>query len=193
MLGKLREKLDSYLASVAISLGKRGITPNHVTLSSIPLCILASLSYFYKMPVVAGIFLMFMGFADVLDGILARSMGKESVRGAILDTVLDRFTENIPIIFLGISSLANWLLVSLSVFLSNVPSFIRAKVETFLKGSPPQVKYSIGERSERLITLIIFSLAYPLYNGMLNIALFIIILLSLYSSIIRLYFLLKQI
>jgi Phosphatidylglycerophosphate synthase len=193
MLGKLREVLDNYLTFLANNLNKVGITPNHVTLTSIPFCILASLFYYYKIPLIAGIFLMIMGFIDILDGSLARITHKESLKGAILDTTLDRFTENIPIIFLGISSLANWLLVSLTVFFTTLPSFIRAKIEGLLKEVPITVKYSIGERGERLLVLILLSLIYPLYNEILNIALIIIIILALYATFLRVIYILKQI
>jgi len=191
MLGKIRNKLDNYLISIVIPLKNWGVTPNQITIISLPLSLIASIFYFLQMPVLAGVFILLLGFMDILDGSLARISKKESIRGAVLDSTIDRFTEIIPMLFLGISNLSNWLIVTLAVFSSMLPSFVRAKIEKYSEKVPENIKYSIGERSERLIVLILFSFLYPVYTNSLNLALVIIIILSLYSTFVRLYSFLK--
>ena len=96
------------------------------------------------------------GFFDVLDGAVARATGRTSQRGAFLDSTLDRVSE--VVVFLGIlvGGYASPFLVLLALSLSLLVSYTRAKGDALgvnLAG------IGVGERSERLVVLIVTSLS----------------------------------
>ena len=95
------------------------------------------------------------GLFDVLDGAVARATGRISQRGAFLDSTLDRVSE--VLVYLGIllGGYISPFFVLLALALSMLVSYTRAKGDALgvnLAG------VGIGERSERLLVLIVTSL-----------------------------------
>jgi len=104
---------------------------------------------------IAGLMVLVSGFLDIVDGSVARATDKISKRGAFLDSNLDRIGE--VAIYLGIlvGNYASPALVLLAVTLSLLVSYARAKADS-LQVSLAGV--GIGERSERLLVIVIASL-----------------------------------
>ena len=107
------------------------------------------------------------GFFDVLDGAVARATGRTSQRGAFLDSTLDRVSE--VVVFLGIlvGGYVSPFLVLVALSLSLLVSYTRAKGDALgvnLAG------IGVGERSERLIVLIVTSLLGIVGIGVLVVA-----------------------
>jgi CDP-diacylglycerol--glycerol-3-phosphate 3-phosphatidyltransferase len=76
----------------------QGITPDQMTGLGLLLSALAGLSFLVS-PLLAALLAALGGLCDTADGLLARSTGRVSRRGAFLDSVLDRYGESF--LFLG--------------------------------------------------------------------------------------------
>jgi len=177
VLDRLRGSLDSTLASLGSGAAK--VIPNPTAWTAIGF-VFASLAFiFYEggNQTFAGILVLLAGFFDVLDGAVARATGKTSPRGAFLDSTLDRLSETL--IFLGIL-LGNYttpFFVLLALALSLLVSYTRAKGDALgvnLAG------VGVGERSERLVVLMVTSLL-----GLVPLGVLIVVVLALLTFVER--------
>ena len=167
MLDKLRGSLGEVLASSGRAASKVLPYPTAWTLIGMLFAFLAFIFYGGGHQFVGGLLVMFCGFFDVLDGAVARATGKTSQRGAFLDSTLDRVSE--VVIFLGIlvGGYGGSFLVLLALSFSLLVSYTRAKGDALgvnLAG------IGVGERSERLVVLIVTSLLGIVALGVLLIA-----------------------
>lgn len=95
ILGKgfIRAKRHDFLFWPVIKLIPKSITPNHLSslriLMTLPLILLMWL-HFYK---TAGVFFIFAGLLDVLDGSMARLRDQETELGAFLDPAADKLVN----------------------------------------------------------------------------------------------------
>ena len=99
----------------------------------------------------AGWLFMFSGILDVLDGRLARARKEVSPAGAAIDSILDRYTDSLMLVGLGVYYRESW--VVLPVFLAlvgtSVVPYVRAKSEAL--GFP--VRDGLMQRTERIVYL----------------------------------------
>jgi archaetidylinositol phosphate synthase len=177
VLDRLRGSLQGVLASLGSNASKIIPSPTAWTLIGMVFAFLAFVYYGGGHPVVAGLLVVLAGFFDVLDGAVARATGKTSTRGAFLDSTLDRVSE--VVIFLGILLGAYVIpfFVLLALSFSLLVSYTRAKGDALgvnLAG------VGVGERSERLVVLIVTSLLSIVALGVL-----IIVLLALITFVQR--------
>ena len=126
--------------------------------------LVAGLLYAFKptTPYLAAIAIVASGIFDVLDGAVARVTQRVSKSGSFNDSTLDRLAE--VAIYAGIAygNLAPPVLVLLALSFSLLVSYTRAKGDSLgisLSG------IGIGERAERLIVLIVFSIVGYVYVG----------------------------
>jgi archaetidylinositol phosphate synthase len=182
VLDRLRSRLQSYLTGVGRAFSKVGISPTAWTAVGVAVSLLAAASYstshFYG-EVLGGALVLVAGWFDIVDGAVARVTGRTSKMGAFLDSTLDRVAE--VALFLGIllGGFAPAYLVLLSLSLSLLVSYTRAKGDALgvaLSG------VGIGERSERLLVIAVASLVGLLYWGVLLVA-----VLAGYTFIERVY------
>jgi archaetidylinositol phosphate synthase len=158
LLDRVRGKLNSYLTS--LGKGFAGVIPSPTAWTSVGffLAILAGVAYWtagYAGELTGGLLIIASGLFDIVDGAVARVMGRVSKVGAFFDSTLDRVAEvaiYFGILFGGYSP-SWWVMLALS--LSLLVSYTRAKADslgTSLSG------VGIGERSERLLVLAIASI-----------------------------------
>jgi archaetidylinositol phosphate synthase len=168
MLDRLRGSLGALMASLGSKASKVIPRPTAWTIIGMFFAFLAFIYYAGGHPVVAGVLVMFSGFFDVLDGAVARATGKTSPRGAFLDSTLDRVSE--VIIFLGIlvGGYVSPFFVLLALSFSLLVSYTRAKGDAL---GVSLAGIGVGERSERLVVLIVTSLLSIVGLGVLIIAL----------------------
>ena len=164
MLDRLRGSLAETLASIGSGAAKVIPSPTAWTLIGVFFAFAASLCYAYNLQAAGGLMILFSGLFDVIDGAVARATGKTSAQGAFLDSTLDRVAE--VLIFLGILA-GNYFspaVVLLALSFSLLVSYTRAKADSLgvnLAG------IGIGERSERLVVLIVTSLLSAVGYGIL--------------------------
>jgi archaetidylinositol phosphate synthase len=133
------------------------------------LAALAGLAYYRGSALTAGLLILVSGFMDAVDGAVARSTGKVSLRGGFIDSNLDRLGE--VFLFAGIagSGLMDPVLPLLALSFSLLVSYSRARAEGLgLKAEG----VGVGERAERLLALAIASVVdLTLYGVLLVFAL----------------------
>ncbi len=151
--------------SLGRSLGNAGLTPNLLTLVGFCFSVLAGLLYGIRpsQPYFGATMIAISGLFDVLDGAAARATGRVSKRGSFTDSTIDRVAE--VAIYSGIiygGYQVSALLVLLTLSFSLLVSYVRAKSESLniaMRG------IGIGERAERLLALVVFSVIGYVWIG----------------------------
>jgi len=181
----IRKALDTHarrlLAPAADLLARAGVTPDQVTVAGFAVSASAAALLAAGHSASAGVvFLLGSGF-DMIDGLLARRSNRVTPAGAFLDSTLDRVSEGL--LFAAIAyryALAGEpALVSLTVVAllgSLLISYTRARSEAL--GVPCTV--GVMSRPERVVVL-----GAALMLGAVNIAIYVIVVLSLFTSIQR--------
>ena len=187
MLEKLRPKIDPISNKIGAKIAKFNISPTAISIVALVFALISGLYYSktifgdvvlgFDSHIIAGIFLLLSGICDLLDGAVARATKTASRKGSFIDSTLDRIAE--IFIFSGIilGQYAEPIIVLLSLAASITVSYTRAKAESLqveLKG------IGMGERSERLLILIILSFASLIREAMI-----IIIIISFITIIQR--------
>ncbi len=185
MLGFLRNKSEKLFQSLATILIKNGVSPNSVTLSALILAIISGILYYFKHPIIAALLLALSGFLDMLDGMIARTAKMETKLGNFLDSLIDRYSDFIPIIAIGIAGLSGWIYVALAIFGSMIPSYTRAKLELNLGQERTKGNTVVGERGDRLLLIILASFIYPVFKNSFEVVFLLIFLLGNLAVILR--------
>ena len=81
---------------------KWGLRPNYFTIAGVVITSFGAAVFMLGHIRPAGLLILFGGFCDTIDGLLARTSGKASRFGALLDSTADRYSEFI--IYLGIGA-----------------------------------------------------------------------------------------
>jgi CDP-diacylglycerol---glycerol-3-phosphate 3-phosphatidyltransferase len=126
--------LDPYLKHVTRFLAGAGVHPNLLSFVGAGLTLGVPLSMLKGQWIWAGFWLLFAGFFDVLDGVLARNEGLRSRFGAFLDSTLDRVSEAVVlagflIYYQRQGRLDGCLLVFAVFLLSMLVPYARARAE----------------------------------------------------------------
>jgi CDP-diacylglycerol--glycerol-3-phosphate 3-phosphatidyltransferase len=121
---------------IARFLIKTKVAPNTLTVFGFLLNVVVAVLVGYQYLLAAGFVLLFSGPFDILDGALARATGKNNKVGAILDSVLDRFSESAVLIGLAVyylyasASNVGVILVIVTLVGSMMVSYTRARGES---------------------------------------------------------------
>jgi phosphatidylglycerophosphate synthase len=155
MIGnRIGHRLDPYLNYIIKKVfGERG-NPNFFTLLGFLATLIASFFILKEYWVLAGLAIILSGLFDLLDGVVARSLGKVTTFGGFLDSVLDRYSDLLPLLAFLIHYLRKGDpdLVILTSFVSvgtALIPYVRARAEAI------NVPCNVGimERAERIILL----------------------------------------
>jgi CDP-diacylglycerol---glycerol-3-phosphate 3-phosphatidyltransferase len=194
-------KLTSFITQpVAKVLARIGVTANSLTITGLLFGIAAGIFIALGRLKLAGILILVGGSFDMFDGAVARASNKNSPFGALLDSVVDRYSEGI--IFLGLAiyfamegatrdrvyGLIPTCLGLISAFLV---SYVRARAE----GLQLDCKVGLMQRPERVILLAIGVLfqSFSIVNiSILIIALWILVILSHITVLQRVAFALRK-
>lgn len=155
LLNKFRSKIEFLINTVATSISKTHLTPNTLTFLSLLISLLGiPLVLLTRRGLILVAVIVISGFLDALDGALARITGKSTLKGALLDSFIDRICEAIyalTLLLLGVNIYATLVFLAFSFLVS----YLRARGETLgvtLSG------VGLMERAERLIGLILVSI-----------------------------------
>jgi archaetidylinositol phosphate synthase len=188
MLTKLKLKVQQLLFSEAELAHKIGLTPNMVTLIGFALSIIAAIAYAKatsEQPIwllVAVFILMFSGFCDTLDGVLARTYLQASPFGGFLDSILDRYADALVLSGIIISGACNLIIGLAAVASSLMVSYSRARAE----GAGVKMEsIGIAERPERIIILAAASIFAVFWFPALNIGVSVIAVLATFTVLQR--------
>jgi CDP-diacylglycerol--glycerol-3-phosphate 3-phosphatidyltransferase len=186
-----------YLTEPAVQfLARRHITPTTLTLTGFVITLGAAALMATGYLFIAGFVVLVAGFFDMLDGALARRTNQVTRFGAVLDSVLDRVSDAVPLLgilifylFFGDRSTLGILVVGLALIGSPLVSYIRAKAEAL--GLECQV--GLFTRAERVIVLAVGLWLSPFVNYALIIALAVIAVFSFVTAGQRLIYVRQQI
>lgn len=142
--------LDKPLAPIA---KKIAISPNILTILGFLITAVAAVSIPFSL-LTGGFLILLGGFFDMLDGIVARTNGKSTKFGALLDSTLDRYSDSFIFIaiawyFFNTNNLAGVIFTIGSLVGALLISYVRARAEGI------GIKCTIGlmERPERVVLL----------------------------------------
>ena len=188
VLNNLRGTLLPALEKVGKGFAATGLSPNFWTVVGLVIALSSAVVYGMGVEfglIIGGILLLVSGFFDMVDGQVARVTGKTSKKGEYLDSMFDKISE--VAIFLGIliGGYAEPYVVLLSITLSLLVSYARAKSDLInikLQG------IGIGERAERLLVIAIIGII-----GFMDYAVVIVIIIAGITLIQRMVFTTKNI
>jgi CDP-diacylglycerol--glycerol-3-phosphate 3-phosphatidyltransferase len=162
-------------------LGKAHITPNAITAIGFLGAVGAGVALGYGKFLLGGAITLAAGLFDMLDGLLARRLGKGTTFGAFLDSVTDRLSEvaialGLLVFFADNGQKTEILLTYLAIVSAFLVSYLRARAEGLgLKG-----EVGILTRGERVVIL-----AIGLMVDQVTIALWIITVLGFVTVLQR--------
>ncbi len=90
------------MSTLTAFFSKWGLSPNSFTIAGVVITSMGAAAFMMGYIRPAGLLILFGGFCDTIDGSLARSSGKASRFGALLDSAVDRYSEFI--MYLGIGA-----------------------------------------------------------------------------------------
>jgi CDP-diacylglycerol--glycerol-3-phosphate 3-phosphatidyltransferase len=89
----IKQQARSLATSLALGLGRTGITPNGLTVIGLLLNVAVAIMLAGGHLMLGGVMLLFAGAFDMLDGALARATNQTTKFGAFFDSTLDRYSE----------------------------------------------------------------------------------------------------
>ena len=151
---KLKPRLEIILSRVANKMVAIGITANMVTLFGFVVNLIAAFYFATGRLVTGGILILFGGSFDMIDGAVARAQRNPRASGALLDSVIDRYSEGFLLLgaliyFYSLESLLGIVLAFSAWFGSILVSYVRARAE----GLQVTCKVGLMQRPERIILL----------------------------------------
>lgn len=152
--GRFRGKFSAFLSLLATKLVSIGVTANMITLIGFSVNVVAAFFLATGRLVLAGVLILFGGSFDMMDGAVARVAPKPNPSGALLDSVIDRYSEGA--VFLGAliyfytnSNFYGVILVFAAMIGSILVSYVRARAE----GLRIECKVGFMQRPERIAIL----------------------------------------
>ncbi len=148
---KLGHRVDAVVHALFPFLFKRELNPDLLTLSGAVVSVVAAIAFALGSFPVAGVLVVFGGFFDLVDGVVARHFGISTTFGGFLDSTLDRLVDMALLLGIviyysgadrpGIAALTGVVLVS-----SVLTSYAKARAELHLEHMPG----GMLERGERV-------------------------------------------
>lgn len=139
---------------VVTPLARLGVTPNTVTVIGFLLNLLTAGVLATGRLTLGGLFLFAAGLFDMLDGALARTTQRQSIFGAFLDSLLDRYSEAAVLLaLLVVFSLRHNLAAVILTYLVAIGSLLISYARARAEGVGLECKVGIAPRPERIIIL----------------------------------------
>jgi CDP-diacylglycerol--glycerol-3-phosphate 3-phosphatidyltransferase len=194
-------KLTSFITQpVAKVLAGIGITANSLTITGLLFGIAAGIFIALGRLKLAGILILIGGSFDMFDGAVARASNKNTPFGALLDSVVDRYSEGI--IFLGLAiyfamegSMKDRVYGLIPTCLGLISAFLVSYVRARAEGLQLDCKVGLMQRPERVILLafgVLFQ-SFTIVNvSILIVALWILVILSHITVLQRVTFVLRK-
>jgi len=154
-----RQRFEKLSNKMGIIFSKVGLSPNQWTLLTLVPTIIALYFLVKEAFLFAAVFFIVAAFVDLIDGSVARVMGKVTKLGAYLDTIIDRYVEGIILFGLLFASLPGFIIPAYGwIFLF----FFGGMMTTYAKSAAKEkdlvekeLNGGLLERAERLFLLFI--------------------------------------
>lgn len=190
-------KWTSYITEpIAKLIASIGVTANMLTIIGLIFGIVAGVCIALGRLKLAGILILIGGSFDMMDGAVARATNKSTPFGALLDSVVDRYSEGI--IFLGLAvyfamegSIKDRVLGLIPTCLGLISAFLVSYVRARAEGLQIDCKVGLMQRPERVLLLAggVLLRNIPIANiSVLILALWILVILSHFTILQRVFF-----
>jgi len=154
----------------------KNVHPNSITYLTLLFAFLGTVSLVLtKNQIIFGILVFMTGFFDGVDGAVARGSEKSSKAGSFTDSFVDKIAEVLLLLAIGLAypddlilgvSVSTWVVLCITGWL--LTSYTRARAESL---DVKDLDIGLGARSERLFTLVIFSILNLLFYGLIVVTL----------------------
>jgi CDP-diacylglycerol--glycerol-3-phosphate 3-phosphatidyltransferase len=181
---RLQDTFISKLSPLITLVSKSNVSPNSLSAVGVIVTSIGAAVLFTGYIRLAGVLILLGGLCDTIDGLIARSTGKASRFGALLDSSLDRYSEFI--LFLGIGAYFAVLKdfsTTISAFIALCGSFMVSYVRARAESLGFEVKVGIMQRPERIVLIGMSALAHI---AIFKFAIWLIALLANLTAIQRL-------
>lgn len=188
-LYKRRERFSNFSVNVGIVFSRLRLSPNQWTGMSIIFALVTFYLLAQGLFLAAAAFLIMSAFFDMVDGSVARVIGKESRLGAYLDTIADRYVEGMiafGLLFAGLPGffLPSYAWIFLFIFGSLMTTYAKSAAKE--KGVVYQeLRGGLLERAERMVILFIGILLASIQPVYLTYVIAILAVLSNVSAVQR--------
>jgi CDP-diacylglycerol---glycerol-3-phosphate 3-phosphatidyltransferase len=160
MLERFRRFWTWLLSPIAHGLLRIGVTPDAVTLvGTLGVCA-GALVFFPQGELLIGVLVITVFvFSDLIDGYMARELGRTSKWGAFWDSTLDRLGDAAifgGLVFYYADHEDDMLMASVALYclvMGSVTSYARARAESL----GMQAKVGIAERADRLVAILVMT------------------------------------
>ena len=148
---RVRAWYRATLAPIEDRLVVWGVHPDALTWTQLGASVLAGAAFATGAVFLGGWLTILAGTLDILDGGVARRRGVASARGALVDSVIDRYAEFVTFFGLGLLFRGGWMLavVAVACFTSFMVSYVRARAE----GLGLTLAQGRAQRPERYVLL----------------------------------------
>jgi len=173
--------------AIARPLARAGATPDSITYFSLLFALAAFISLSVtQLQMLFAVLVFITGLLDGVDGAVARLNNSASRSGGLTDSVIDKVAETFILAGIALAfptttliglSISMWALIAVFGWL--MTSYTRARAESL---GVTDLDIGLGGRSERLLTLVIFSLL-----GFVTWGLVVVALLGLCTAAYRLF------
>jgi CDP-diacylglycerol--glycerol-3-phosphate 3-phosphatidyltransferase len=177
-----------------------GITANMLTIIGLFLGIAAGVCIALGRLKLAGVLILIGGSFDMMDGAVARASNKNTPFGALLDSVVDRYSEGA--IFLGLAiyfsmegSMKERVYGLIPTFLGLISAFLVSYVRARAEGLQLDCKVGLMQRPERVLLLsagVLFQNFSIVNISILIVALWVLVIFSHITILQRVAFALRK-
>ncbi len=160
---------------IARPFARAGVRPDSITYTSLLFALIAFISLpLTQFQQLFGILVFITGLLDGVDGAVARMNDSATKAGGLTDSVIDKVAESLILAGIALAfpntsllglSVPMWVLLAIFGWL--MTSYTRARAECLGVGD---LDIGLGGRSERLLTLVLFSLVGLVTWGLIVVA-----------------------
>lgn len=151
------------IASIMARITRIPVTANQVTIAGFVLNAIAAVLVYREAYIAGGVLFLIGSILDIFDGAVARARGEAGPRGAMFDSILDRFSEAImlgaiALVFARDGNEIALIAVIAALTSSFMTSYLRARAEALgLDGT-----HGVMARAERVVLITAAILFAPL-------------------------------
>jgi archaetidylinositol phosphate synthase len=184
---RLKKRFQEIVESSIKPLSRMGVTPNMITILGLLVSLFTGYLYInwrrnqYILPL-CGILVLVSGLIDVVDGILARVTGKETVFGGFLDSITDRYSDSIILSAVTLSGLITPIYGLAAIIGSLMVSYSRSKSEAL---GVTMSGIGLAERAERMLIIAIASIAAFFLREILDWSILLLAILANFTVLQR--------
>ena len=186
----LQDSFIKLLSPLVKLFSKWGLSPNSFTVAGVIITSIGAAAFLMGFIRLAGILILLGGLCDTIDGLLARTTGKASRFGALLDSTVDRYAEFI--MFFGIAAYFFYIDdygTAAGTFLALCGSFMVSYSRARAESLGFEAKAGLMQRPERIVLI---GLGAIIHINAFKFAIWLVAFFANFTALQRIRFAYKQ-